>query len=103
VSKAAYFFKQKTIFAHQNYQSMAQKLKPTSGQKRTFMMHVVVFLIATAVMFFIHHKQGEKEWAYPWHAWIIAAWGLSLIGHYCAVYFDFEDKATVEYKRQLNN
>ncbi len=51
-------------------------------------------------MFFIHHKQGEKEWAYPWHAWIIAAWGLSLIGHYCAVYFDYEDKGMDDYKKQ---
>ena len=67
------------------------------------MLHFVVFLIASAVMFFIHHKQGEKEWAYPWHAWIIAAWGLSLIGHFCAVYFSFEDEGEAEYKRQLHN
>lgn len=82
---------------------MSTKIKPTGKQKSTLMLHFVVFLIATAVMFFIHHKQGEKEWAYPWHAWIIAAWGLSLIGHYCAVYFNYEDKATDEYKRQLHN
>lgn len=67
------------------------------------MLHFVVFLIASAVMFFIHHKQGEKEWAYPWHAWIIAAWGLSLIGHFCAVYFSYEDPGDAEYKKQLHN
>ncbi len=66
------------------------------------MLHFVVFLIASAVMFFIHHKQGETEWAYPWHAWIIAAWGLSFIGHFCAVFFSYEDPGNDEYKRQLH-
>ncbi len=79
---------------------MSIKVTPTASQKRNFMIHSVVFLIATAVMFFIHHKQGEKEWAYPWHAWIIAAWGLSLIGHFCSVYFDYEDKGMDDFRNQ---
>lgn len=81
-------------------ETMSKKLKPTAGQKRKFMLHAVVFLIASAIMFFIHHKQGELEWAYPWHAWVIAAWGLSLIGHFCAVFFSYEDPGDQEYKRQ---
>lgn len=82
---------------------MSEKIKPSAKQKSGVAIHFVVFLIACAVMFFIHHKQGEKEWAYPWHAWIIAAWGLSLLGHFCSVFFNYEDHGEQEYKRQLSN
>ena len=32
-----------------------------------------------------------------------AAWGLSLIGHWCAVYLSYEDKGHEDYKRQEAN
>ncbi len=82
---------------------MPRKVVPTAGQKRTFFIHFVVFAIATVIMVMIHKKQGEHHWAYPWHAWIIAAWGLSLIGHGCAVFTSYEDKGMEEYHRQEHN
>jgi hypothetical protein len=82
---------------------MPPKLVPTASQKRKFYIHCVVFAIATIAMVLIHHKQGEHHWAYPWHAWIIAAWGLSLIGHGCAVFTSYEDKYHQDYKRQEFN
>jgi hypothetical protein len=82
---------------------MPKKLKPTGRQKSIFYIHLVVFAIATVVMVMIHREQGREHWAYPWHAWIIAAWALSLLGHGCAVYFSYEDKGHEEYKRQEIN
>lgn len=82
---------------------MPRRIIPTAKQKRGFYIHLVIFAIATAIMFMIHHKQGEHHWAYPWHAWIIAAWGLSLIGHWCAVYTSQEDKGYADYHRQEKN
>jgi len=82
---------------------MPRKIVPTAGQKRILVIHFIVFAIATVIMVMIHHKQGEHHWAYPWHAWIIAAWGLSLIGHWCAVYTSYEDPGMDEYKRQETN
>lgn len=86
-----------------NQQLMPRKLTPTAGQKRTFLLHFIVFAIATVVMVMIHKKQGEHHWAYPWHAWIIAAWALSLIGHWCAVYTNYEDKGLEDYRKQESN
>ena len=80
-----------------------QKLKPTAAQKRIFFIHFIVFAIATVIMVMIHRGQSKEGWAYPWHAWIIAAWGLSLIGHWCAVYTNYGDKGMDEYNRQVKN
>jgi hypothetical protein len=77
-----------------------RKIKPTAGQKRIFIIHFIVFAIATVIMVMIHKKQGEHHWAYPWHAWVIAAWALSLVGHGCAVFTSYEDKGHKEYKNQ---
>lgn len=82
---------------------MPQKIKPTGRQKSMFFLHVVIYAIGVIAMVMIHHKQGEHHWAYPWHAWIIAAWGLSLIGHGCAVYTSYEDKGHEDYRRQETN
>ncbi len=82
---------------------MPLKLKPTASQKRTFLIHFIVFAIATVIMVVIHRGQSADGWAYPWHAWIIAAWGLSLIGHWCAVYTNYEDKGLREFKEQREN
>ena len=78
---------------------MSQKIKPSSGQKRTFMLHALVFVIATIVMW-IPYVTADN-WVYPWQAWITAAWGLGLIGHWCALYTSYEDKGMDEYERQL--
>lgn len=81
---------------------MPQKIKPTSRQKTIFYVHTLVFAIACFVMWTTYDK-GVKGWAYPWPAWITAAWGLSLIGHWCAVYTSYEDKGHEDYKRQEVN
>lgn len=81
---------------------MAQRIKPTARQKSIFLVHVVVFLIASAIMWLTYDK-GVKGWAYPWPAWITAAWALSLIGHWCALYTFYEDKGLDEYHRQEMN
>jgi hypothetical protein len=82
---------------------MPQKIKPTGRQKSIFLVHFIVFAIATVIMVMIHKEQGKEHWAYPWHAWIIAAWALSLIGHWCAVYTSYEDHGHTEYTRQEKN
>jgi len=81
---------------------MPRRLVPTSGQKRNFVIHFIVFAIAVVAMVLIHKKQGEDGWAYPWHAWIIAAWSLAILGHFCAVFRSYEDKCYDEYRRQAN-
>ena len=81
---------------------MGAKIKPTARQKSTVFIHLVVFLIASAIMLFTY-DMGADGWVYPWPAWIVAAWGLSLIGHGCAVYTSFEDPGMDEYLRQSKN
>jgi hypothetical protein len=81
---------------------MPQKIKPTATQKRNFFIHLIVFLIASAIMWLTYDK-GVEGWAYPWPAWITAAWALSLIGHWCAVYTSFEDPGHEEFIRQTKN
>jgi len=78
---------------------MPNKIKPTAGQKSKFYIHFVVYAIATAAMLMTYDK-GATEWVYPWPAWIIAAWGLALIGHWCAVYTSYEDKGMDEFTHQ---
>jgi hypothetical protein len=81
---------------------MAQKIKPTGAQKRNFFIHVVIFAIANIIMWTTYDK-GVKGWAYPWPAWITAAWALAVIGHWCALWTSYEDKGMDEYHRQTQN
>lgn len=81
---------------------MPQKIKPTSKQKMTLMVHAVIFAIATIFSWMVYDK-GVDSWAYPWPAWSTAAWGLALIGHWCAVYLTYEDPGHEDYKRQELN
>lgn len=81
---------------------MSQRIKPTGKQKQIFMVHAVIFAIATVAMWMLYDK-GATGWVYPWPAWITAAWGLSLIGHWCAVYTSVEDKNMDDYIRQSQN
>lgn len=81
---------------------MAQKLKPTGRQKQIFYLHTLVFAIAT-VLSWMMYDNGVEGWAYPWPAWTTAAWGLSLIGHFCAVFLSYEDAGHEDYKRQEVN
>ena len=67
-----------------------------------FYIHFIIYAIATVVMLMTYNK-GATEWVYPWPAWIIAAWGLGLIGHGCMVYTSYEDKGMEEFTRQQNS
>ena len=84
---------------------MPNKITPTSKQKSTFMLHAVVFLIANIALWaYWYYVQGANhQWVYPWGSWITAAWALSLIGHWAAVYTANEDEGNKEYLRQKNN
>jgi hypothetical protein len=81
---------------------MPKRVTPTGKQKSAFMIHFVVYAIAFIAMWSLYDK-GATEWAYPWPAWITAAWGLALIGHWCAVYRSYEDKGADEFYRQAKN
>ncbi len=81
---------------------MSQKILPTSGQKKIFVLHVLVFAIINALMWFTYDL-GADSWVYPWPAWITAAWGLSLVGHWCTLYTTYKDKGMDEYIRQSKN
>jgi hypothetical protein len=81
------------------------KIIPTAGQKRTFYLHLVVYIIATLAMIFVHKGQEKAAngWVYPWHAWIIAAWGLGIIGHMCALWTSYDDPGMKDYEIQTKN
>jgi len=78
---------------------MPKAIKPTAKQKSGFYMHCVVFAIATVLSCMFYDK-GVKGWAYPWHAWTIAAWALCLLGHWCIVFTSVEDKGYDTYRKQ---
>ncbi len=77
---------------------MSKKIIPSAKQKKNFLIHAVVFLIATIIML-LTYKGGSSEWVYPWPAWIIAAWGLTLFAHACLVFYSYEDKNLDEFNR----
>lgn len=78
------------------------KIKPTGKQKSIFYIHTAIFAVATILSWMLYDK-GVEGWAYPWPAWTTAAWGLSLIGHFCAVFLSWEDPGHDEYMRQEVN
>jgi hypothetical protein len=84
---------------------MSDIVTPTSKQKSTFLLHVAVFIIANIAMWaYWYFIQGANhEWKYPWAIWITAAWALSLIGHWAAVFTSHTDAGNEDYLRQLKN
>jgi 2TM domain len=86
---------------------MPNKIAPTSKQKSALIIHAVIFIIANAVLWYTYDKGfmrvDVKGWAYVWPIWITAAWGLSWLGHWAALYTNYEDAGSDEYQRQLNN
>lgn len=81
---------------------MVTRIPPTAKQKSTFLLHTVLFLLANAAMWlFWWFGQGANDHhVYPWGIWITSAWGLSLVGHWAAVYTNNEDPGNEEYLRQ---
>jgi hypothetical protein len=81
---------------------MPKLVKPSGRQKSIFYIHLVVYAIACFIMCTTYDK-GVVGWAYPWPAWIIAAWGLAIIGHGCALFTNYEDKGLDEFHKQTQN
>lgn len=81
---------------------MSKRIQPTGKQKTTFLIHFIIYAVATVLQLTMYNK-GATSWVYPWPAWTVAAWGLALIGHWCAVYRSYEDKGHDEYTRQAQN
>ncbi|NCX96397.1 MAG: hypothetical protein EBX41_08305 [Chitinophagia bacterium] len=79
---------------------MPQKVKPNGKQISMLIIHIVIFLIGSAAMIMLYDKDSHGKWTYPWPAWIVAAWGLLLIGHICLVFTSYEDNGYTIYRRQ---
>lgn len=80
---------------------MPKRLPSTGKQRSQWLLHLVVFLIANAIMWFMTYNGKENEpFVYPWPAWITAAWGLLVIGHACMVWSNYEDKNYDEWVAQ---
>lgn len=82
---------------------MSNKIKPTGREKSMLILHTLIFAVGAAIMLLTYDKGGNGKWVYPWPAWIVAAWGLFLIGHWCLVYTSYEDKGWDTYRKQLDN
>ena len=101
------FFKAKktTFVPIKKTYTMSNKISPSAKQKGTFIAHLFVFIIANIAMWaYWYFVQGANhEWKYPWAIWLTAAWALSLLGHWAALYTNYEDAGNEEYLRQLKN
>jgi hypothetical protein len=80
--------------------TMPKKIKPTGKEKSMLILHAVIFAIATAASLMLYDKGGDGHWVYPWPAWTVAAWALTLLGHYCIVYTSYEDPGYDTYRKQ---
>lgn len=81
---------------------MPKKIQPTKRQKTILVLHIIVFAIVNTIMWLTYDK-GVKGWAYPWPAWITAAWALGLVGNFCLLFTTYEDPGQQEFDRQLHN
>ncbi len=77
---------------------MPTKIIPSAKEKSRFFVHLAIFLIASAIML-LTYKGGSDVWTYPWPAWIIAAWGLTVFAHACLVFWSYEDPELDEFNR----
>lgn len=64
------------------------------------LLHMVIFAIGSSAMLLLYDKGANGKWVYPWPAWIVAAWGLCLLGHLCMVFASYEDKGYDIYRQQ---
>lgn len=83
---------------------MAKKIAPTGKQTSKLIIHAIIFAIANALIWYLHTDtlliESAKGVVYAWPAWITAAWALALIGHWAALYTNYEDPNRDEYLRQ---
>lgn len=81
---------------------MPKKIPHTKKAVRNWMLHLLVFLVGNAILWYICYA-GAEGWVYPWPAWITAAWGLTVVGHACLVWSNYEDKYYQEWVEQTKN
>ena len=84
---------------------MAKKIAPTGGQKSKLIIHAIIFIIINVLLWVFYKEkplriESAKGIAYAWPAWITAAWALALIGHWAALFTNYEDPGNDEYLRQ---
>ncbi|MFM2386290.1 MAG: hypothetical protein RL660_1047 [Bacteroidota bacterium] len=77
-----------------------EKIAPTARQKSILMIHLVVFLVVNAALWFMW-KQGGA--GYAWPIWLTSAWFLSLIGHWSALYTRYSDAGMDKYMHDAKN
>lgn len=83
---------------------MPKRIPSTGKQRSQWFIHLVIFLLANAVMWYMtYHGKENEPFVYPWPAWITAAWGLLVIGHACMVWSNYEDKNFDEWIEQTKN
>jgi hypothetical protein len=81
---------------------MPKKIPATGKQVRGWFLHLVVFLIVNAILWYICYA-GKEGWQYPWPIWITSAWGLLVVGHACMIWANYSDHAYEEWVRQTKN
>jgi hypothetical protein len=73
------------------------KIPPTAKQKRTLMLHAVVFVIVNIILWLPWITKTDNSFLYPWPIWVTSAWFLSLIGHWAALFTRVEDAGMDKY------
>lgn len=79
---------------------MPKKLPTSKKQVSMWLLHVVIFAIVNAILWYICYA-GKEGWQYPWPSWITAAWFLLVVGHACMIWANYEDKGYDEWREQL--
>jgi hypothetical protein len=87
---------------HINRAMSHNRIIPTASAKRVFVIHFIIYAIAVIAMVLVHKSQVKANggWAYPWHAWVIAAWSLGIVGHMCSLWTSYEDPGMMKYERE---
>lgn len=84
---------------------MPKKIIPTGKQKSKLIIHAIIFIIVNALLWMNYEGptlriESAPGVSYAWPAWITAAWALALIGHWAALFTNYEDPGNEEYLRQ---
>ena len=81
---------------------MPKKLAATKKQGSFWFLHLLVFIIVNAGLWYVCYA-GAEGWVYPWRIWITSAWALLVVGHACMIWANYDDPNYDEWKRQVAN
>lgn len=80
---------------------MPKKLPSTAKQRRNWFLHVFIFLVVNAVLWYIAYAGTELEpFVYPWPIWITAAWFLTIVSHACLIWYNYQDDNFDTFQKQ---